>query len=636
MYLIKNIMFRNENTKNKHLLKDEQIKEFYDNVKKELEDINNDVIIKNIINKKLNYFLFQLKNNTQKTEYREFYNNLYIVYNNDILFSASKVKIKILLMEYINGNLIITANYQMPFDESRMKIYATYKGNKFYATKNNMYSDYKVFGQTIYSNYTFNLTIPLKKSENKEYIKTFLKFEKGSIKLDMNFSSYLSKLSQEKNAYWKINKDFNVNYKNGKIIVLKNTFLRHVKRELKFLISLLKDNKDSRKAALLRMLYFITKPFYRKKIWLFEDKLYKAGDNGEYMYSFANKQKDGIHKYYILNKDGLDAKRFKKEKKKYVKYGSLRHKLLFLNSDIVFETHSNVANRHSFDKRYESYFRDLYNSTNICIQHGLTVQYIPHITNRIKDNLKLFFLASECEKKNLLNPEYAYQGYEEILKVTGSPRYDGLKNNDKRQILITPTWRTYLADPSLGMGHSREHNNSFKKSLYFKIYNDLINNKKLIEMAKKYNYKIIYLLHPCTSSQIEDYDKNDFVELIAATDELSYEKILTESSLMVTDYSGIQFDFAYMYKPIIYFHPDELPPSYDEGEYNYETMALGEIVKTSDKLVELLCEYMKNDCKIKKEYKKRIDKFFKYHDYNNCKRVYDEVIKFTQLKDKNK
>ena len=55
---------------------------------------------------------------------------------------------------------------------------------------------------------------------------------------------------------------------------------------------------------------------------------------------------------------------------------------------------------------------------------------------------------------------------------------------------------------------------------------------------------------------------------------MSYEKILRESDLMITDYSGVQFDFAYMHKPVIYFHPDELPPSYDEGAYKYETMAL--------------------------------------------------------------
>ena len=175
-------------------------------------------------------------------------------------------------------------------------------------------------------------------------------------------------------------------------------------------------------------------------------------------------------------------------------------------------------------------------------------------------------------------------------------------------------------------GEKRGYNNNFKESDYFKIYNKLINDKRLIDKAKEKNYKIVYLLHPVTSSQIDDYDKNDYVELVAATDNLNYEKILTESSLMITDYSGVQFDFAYMYKPIVYFHPKELPPSYEEGAYKYETMALGEIVDNSEKLIDTICEYMDNECKIKEKYKNRIDKFFKYHDYNNCERVYNEVM----------
>ena len=35
-------------------------------------------------------------------------------------------------------------------------------------------------------------------------------------------------------------------------------------------------------------------------------------------------------------------------------------------------------------------------------------------------------------------------------------------------------------------------------------------------------------------------------------------------------------------------------------------MALGEITKTLDETINLLCEYMENNCQIKKEYKKRI------------------------------
>lgn len=627
-YMIKFRLEVNVNTKNKHIIKADNLKKYYGNIKNILERIDDEIILNIVGNKKINQFLLKLKND-KSFEYRQYARDIYLICNDKIIDSASSNKIKILLMNIREGYLEINGVYPFEISEEKMKVIAEVGNIEYTAQKSNLYSEYKCFGKEIYSNYNFFIKIKLTK-EKKQYVKFFLKSDKSKVKLDILFSKPLSRLNRETNCYWAKNK-YILNYRVRKkaILIMKNIWYRKIKRELKYLLSLLL-NKDSeaRKSGLLRILYWFTKPVFRKKaIWIFQDKIYKGGDNGEYLYKYCSQQKDKIKKYYILDSKCLDAKRFKKEKIKFVKYNSLYHKLLFLNSDIVFATHNNTVTANGFTINNECYFRDLFNYKSICIQHGLSVQYIPHLVNRINDDLQMFFLASEIERDNLMRPEYEYIDTKNILTVTGSPRYDGLKNNDKKIILITPTWRNYLAVPVLDRSVQRGYNNNFKKSDYFKIYNSLINNKTLIENAKKNGYKIVYLLHPATSSQINDYDKNDYVELIAATDNLNYEKILTESSLMVTDYSGVQFDFAYMYKPIVYFHPKELPPSYDEGEYKYETMSLGEIVNNTDDLVETLCKYMDNNCKIKDEYKDRIDKFFKYHDFNNCERIYNEVMK---------
>lgn len=626
MYLLKNIINSNVNNKNKHILKEKDIEDFYNNVCKVLQNIEDDIIMKTFDNGLVNYHFLKLKYNVG-INYRQFLDgSVFVVQDNKIIFNAASTKIKVFLMEMKNNKLFITANFPFPFKEEILKIYVKYNNKKIYVTKNNLYQKYKIFGKKIYENYMFDVVIPIDKNIQKEYVSFYLESEGKFIKLPLNFNTHLSRLNNSRFSYWIVD-GYTINYRQSSLMIMKNNFFRHVKRELKYLLSLIYRNTRLRKLAFLRILYYITKPFFNKEIWLFQDKIFKAGDNGEYLYNYAISQCDGIKKYYIFKKDCLDAKRFKKENKKYVVFGSLKHKILFLNANIIFETHNSFTKQHSFDALSEQYFRDLFKSLNVCIQHGLSVQYIPHLVNRINDNLKMFFLSSPIEKKNLENVEYCYEGYENVLKITGSPRYDGLKNNDKKQILITPTWRNYLAVPVKNISTGRIYNSNFKNSKYFKIYNNLINNDKLITNASKNGYKIIYLLHPCTSPQIEDFKKNDSVKLIAATDDLNYEKILTESSLMVTDYSGVQFDFAYMYKPVIYFHPIELPPSYDEGEYKYEEMSLGEIVKTSNELVDLLCEYMDNQCKIKNKYKDRIDNFFEYHDYNNCQRIYDEVIK---------
>ena len=107
---------------------------------------------------------------------------------------------------------------------------------------------------------------------------------------------------------------------------------------------------------------------------------------------------------------------------------------------------------------------------------------------------------------------------------------------------------------------------------------------------------------------------------------MSYEKLLTESSLLVTDFSGIQFDFAYMRKPLVYYHPEELEAHYEEGTYHYDTMAFGEIVKKRDELIDLLIQYMEESCVMKDEYRRRADDFYEYNDHNNCERVYNEMI----------
>ena len=620
------IIYDNFNTRNKHIIKGKLLKDFESKSIDFLQNIDDSTIVKFSNDRPFNAAFLKLKNGEKNLIYKNYKQsiNLFNKNTNKLLFNASAFPLDILLMDYKDGNLNIIGQYGFPMYKDNFKLYAKYNNQSYYAKHDDLYSEYKTFGKTIFTKYAFNITIPLIERDNKEYIYFYLENEDSTNIVQLNFKTPLSKLTKLKYSYWDCDK-YTINYRKDGLLVLKNTKKRHIKREIMYLISLLL-NKDlfAKKSAIIRIFYHITHPFYKnKRIWLFEDKIYKGGDNGEYLYTYSLKQKDNIKKYYVLDKKCIDAKRFKKERKPFINYCTIKHKLLYLNSEVVFNTHNGSVPHHSFSVNVEKYFRDLFNTNNVCIQHGLSVQYIPRLINRINDNLKMFFLASPIEYENLTNKEYDYIGYEDSLKITGCPRYDGLKNNDKKQILITPTWRNYLAVPVTDIKSVRNKNNSFKNSDYYKIYNKLINTNKLIETAKETGYKIVFLLHPCTSSQIDDFEKNDSVEIIASTEDLNYEKILTESSLMVTDYSGVQFDFAYMYKPIIYFHPNELPPSYDEGAYKYDTMSLGEIVKNKDELIDLLCEYMHNKCQIKGEYKKRIDKFFKYHDDNNSKRIYD-------------
>ena len=97
---------------------------------------------------------------------------------------------------------------------------------------------------------------------------------------------------------------------------------------------------------------------------------------------------------------------------------------------------------------------------------------------------------------------------------------------------------------------------------------------------------------------------------------------------LITDYSSVAFDFAYLYKPVIYYHySDDYHFDIKDSFFNYETMGFGEICKNEEDLIELIIDYIENNCKIKDEYSKRISNLYVYTDKNNCKRVHEAIKK---------
>ena len=144
-------------------------------------------------------------------------------------------------------------------------------------------------------------------------------------------------------------------------------------------------------------------------------------------------------------------------------------------------------------------------------------------------------------------------------------------------------------------------------------------------------YDIVFRPHPELFKNIANTDEK-FIDLFDIPDEIylsrdeSYQELLNNSSVLVTDFSSVFFDFAYLKKPVIYFHPENDPYHYEGSYFDYETMAFGKELGTTDEVLGKLDEYIENGCEMEDEYKKRVDDFFTYTDQNNCKRVYEWIL----------
>lgn len=545
-------------------------------------------------------------------------------------------KIILSAINYSNGNIEIDAKSTLVdfLEHDDITLIVSVNGDEFALNPVQCYPYLKCFGKVFLKKYQFHVSVPVQLSS---YIKVSFFYElngkKYSQKLAFNESA--SRLTNKiKGCYWKFDKNRLMFFKSpNTLIIRKANDLQLLNRERKYLINFkkyLKDKKlwdEQKNLYKLRLKYQFRKRISAdKRIWVSFDKLYKGGDNGEYMYHYLKNNKElGITPYYILNEDSPDYKRLKDVGENVLISNSYECKLICLLAEAVLATHATIWEYCGFNKTEQEYFKDLLNAKLVCIQHGLTVQQIAQYQNRLFDNTQFYCCASKYEVQNILQPIYGY--VPEQIALTGLARYDGLKNNDQKIILITPTWRRDIVNNSIAY-IKKSHNNHFKKSAYFKIYNHLINDKRLIQKAKETGYQITFLLHPAMSAQSVDYDRNDYVNIVEATSDASYEKILTESSLMVTDYSGVQFDFAYMRKPIVYYHPSDLPPFYEESIYKYEAMAFGEICTEHNEIIDTLCEYMDHACQCKDKYIKRADDFFEFDDFNSCERIYKAVDKF--------
>ncbi len=640
----------NLNERDKSVLIPDKKKEFFELSHQVLKNVSDDVIATwNIGGMKISeqslvmmyfYLKYHDENLYPRLEYVEEEHNL-VGYVGEARVGDINQKNLLIQVIYFDGeNLTIDAKYtgSYLFAPGTLSFVAKIDGVNYPVRENKVYGLTKVFNETVRRDYTFQCVLPSKLfTKDKSKLELMLVYEGVEYPVKSIFARPQSKLNKSFSAtYYAFDKKLlQYDVANEHYVVTKATRAKVFVNECKLMWQFIKKKKKHKFGILcagMRMAYWLTKPFFEhKRVWITQDKLFKAGDNGEYFFQYVQKEKKGennVLMYYVVDKASPDYKRLKKQHGRFVlRFNSTRHRLIALHADMILATHVDVLHCNGFTKQVQVYFKDLFNGRVACLAHGLTIQKIAQYQNRTFDNTVLYFFVSKYEVENVSHEIYDYYD-KSMLKLTGHGRYDGLVNRDKKQLLITPTWRRGITSGSAKKGSTYAHSDTFKNSDYFKIYNGLINDSRLIEAAKNCGYRIMYLLHPAMSNQLEDFDKNDYVDIVAATSDISYETVLTESSLMVTDYSGVQFDFAYMKKPVVYYHPSILPPQYESNGLNYETMGFGPICTNHEQIVDALCTYMENECRMEEKYQTRVDDFYAFSDHNNCARMYKEIVDF--------
>lgn len=365
--------------------------------------------------------------------------------------------------------------------------------------------------------------------------------------------------------------------------------------------------------------YYVLYPFavwkYRgHNIYVVAERGTDARDNGYHLYRYIRQTYPELEAYYIIAKDSPDRKKVELYGN-VVAWGSLKHYLLFIAAQYKISTH--IAGYSPNINFYTKFVGKLHwRGKRIFLQHGV-----------IKDDLKglywektlvdLFICGAKPEYDDV-SARYHYADGQ--VRYTGLARYDALHDIElKQQVLVMPTWRVFLKE---------KNQEDVLASDYVTKWNRVLNDERLLQKLNIAGMQLVFYPHYEAQKFLSLFQSKDPAVVIADFAHFDVQQLLKESKLLVTDFSSVFFDFAYMKKPCIYYQFDEeefFGKHYEKGYFDYDEMGFGEVVREHELLVEHIIQYIENNFAMEKKYEQRIEGFFALHDRNNCERIFAEI-----------
>lgn len=377
--------------------------------------------------------------------------------------------------------------------------------------------------------------------------------------------------------------------------------------------------KSKPKYFIFLCLYYFLYPichiiYGRKKNWIVCERGDDAQDNGYVFYRYVRETHPEINAIYLIKKNSPDYHKVS-SLGKIVEFGTLKHFLMMIG--IPTKVSSHFLGYSPWIQSTLYYRRHKTRHKHIFLQHGIIKNIHEGFFSNVCKCLDMFVCGAKPEYDFIYN-EFHYLN--DVPQYTGLPRYDLLDDYKCiNQILYMPTWRASL---------SGVDDNTFINSSFYKNWKELINNKKINDTCRNKGINIKFYLHHSLQPYSHLFKSNDLVKVISFGEE-DVQKLLKESLLLITDFSSVYFDFAYMHKPIIYFQFDEdtfYDEHYTRGYFDYRRDGFGDVVTSIKDAVQSFNKISNNNFNMDNKYLLRTNRFFTLPKKHNCDRVFKRII----------
>ena len=254
--------------------------------------------------------------------------------------------------------------------------------------------------------------------------------------------------------------------------------------------------------------------------------------------------------------------------------------------------------------------------------------YLDHGCSYFKETLFSNYFRKDEEKRVIvkIKPEYddwLKHGWNESqLYKAGLARWERFNHiiNHYDSILIMFTWR-------------HMNKKEYFKSVYFKKIDELFTNKNFINYLRSKGIKLFYKRHHQELTSTKGYHKYNNSYIREVFDNDNFSQIIDNSSLLITDYSTLCFDFMFQNKPVLFYLLDNNDPKLNkEDKYNEkylnQKMIFGNLYNSSKDLIKKIKYYVNNNFTLEENLKNKYESLFylKRNILENLEKVFDRII----------
>jgi glycosyltransferase involved in cell wall biosynthesis len=362
--------------------------------------------------------------------------------------------------------------------------------------------------------------------------------------------------------------------------------------------------------------------------WVLQDRLHDADDNAERLFEHLVRERPDINAWFTIEAGTADWDRMRAAgTRRVVPYGGRRWRLLMLNARWLLSSHADtpvVRPRKVLDIMPEPRWKVGF------LQHGVIKDDLsPWLNDR---ELDLFVVSTEAELESIVGDGTRYTFTRKETRLTGLPRFDRLLAKaiehpaaEADLVLVAPTWRSWLTVPVLKGSQRHDLHVAFWESDYIRSWKALLGAPEVAAAVRAKRLRLGFMPHPNLQQALDELELPPYVERLAfeGTD---VQALYAQTALLVTDYSSVAFNLAYIDRPVVYYQFDRDRALAGEhvgrlGYFDYERDGYGPVIVDPVAAVAAMVGAIEAAPRVAPEYAARTARAFPVRDGRSCERV---------------